>query len=224
MGCTSSATKSTLEPTSSAGEKSLVLSSSVADSMALTSVEDNHGSLVPSHHTDEFGNLVDDKNGGRVWPEDYYQARMEADEHAVQRGKYFERSKKAFEDGQKKEAKELSDQGKKHGELMEEANKRAVKVILDPQHLDTADRIDLHGLLVSEAVDATKTFVFSCIGRLSTVEIITGAGHHSDPTKGPVIKPAIVKLCKEQNWQLDAHEKNEGSFTLHVPKSSSNQL
>lgn len=181
-------------------------------------------SLIPSHHTDQFGNEIDDETGGRVWSEAYYKARNDADENAVQRGKYFERSKNAFETGNKKEAKELSDMGKKHGELMEEANKRAVNEILNPQHLSTASKIDLHGLLVAEAVEATKSYVMSCIGRLETVEIITGAGHHSDQIKGAVIKPAIVKLCKDEHWKLDSHESNEGSFTLHVPTGTPSQL
>jgi hypothetical protein len=72
-------------------------------------------SLVPAFHIDQFGNKIDDATGGRVWSEQYYQARKEAEDHAVQRGLCFEQSKVAFDEGRKKEAKDFSDDGKKHG-------------------------------------------------------------------------------------------------------------
>ena len=101
---------------------------------------------------------------------------------------------------------------------MEEANKRAVAEILTPQNLRYSDSIDLHGLLVNEAVQATKDFVKSKIGTSTkTVEVITGRGLHSDPSKGAVIKPAIVTLCKEQGWKMDTNTKNQGSFLVIIP-------
>lgn len=174
---------------------------------------------MPKHHIDQFGNKIDDVTGGRVWSEAYYRARKDADTHAKLRGECFDKSKKAFEEGNKKEAKELSDAGKQHGLQMEEANQRAVDEILKPQNLENAQKIDLHGLLVTEAVDATRKFVNAAItaGKYQTLEIITGAGHHSAKEKGPVIKPAIIEMCKEEKWQLDAAEDNEGSFILTLP-------
>eukprot|EP00042_Codosiga_hollandica_P020008 m.63400 g.63400 ORF g.63400 m.63400 type:complete len:315 (+) comp49639_c0_seq2:65-1009(+) len=176
-------------------------------------------SFVANTHIDSFGNLVDE-HGGRVWPDAYYQARKDAEEHAQSRGKCFDDSKVAFAEDRKGEAKALSDEGKKHGELMVEANKRAVQVILGPQNLASSDKIDLHGLLVQEALDATKEFVLSCVGRKQTVEVITGQGLHSDKAKGPQIKPKIIEMCKQEGWQLDADENNPGSFTVHVQQRS----
>lgn len=172
--------------------------------------------LTPEFQYDQYGNKVDVATGGRVWSEEYYRARKEADFHANQRGQCFERSKKAFEEGHKKEAKELSDEGKDHGRKMEEANSRAAEEILKPQRLETSPKIDLHGLLVAEAVDACRQFVRAAklAGNFQQLEIITGAGHHSAKEKGPVIKPAIVELCKIEKWQLQATPDNEGSFTL----------
>jgi DNA-nicking Smr family endonuclease len=167
---------------------------------------------------DSFGHVVDE-HGGRVWPDAYYAARKEAEEHAAERGNCFDASKKAFEEDRKAEAKELSDKGKKHGVQMEEANKRAAAVILGPQNLDQAGKIDLHGLLLKEAVEATRDFVKGSIGKKSTVEVITGQGIHSDKAKGPVIKPAIIDMCKEENWQIDSDPNNPGSFTVHVPSA-----
>ena len=162
-----------------------------------------------------------------MWSAAYYRARKDANYHAEQRGKCFEASKKAFEEDRKKEAKELSDEGKMHGQKMEEANKRAVDEILKPQNLDHSDRIDLHGLLVAEAVEATRNFVKNVIekgiseGKI--LSIITGAGHHSQAEKGPVIKPAIIEMCKQENWKLEADEGNEGSFTLILPATAAKE-
>jgi DNA-nicking Smr family endonuclease len=144
---------------------------------------------------------------------------QEAEECAIKRGKCFEESTKAFAEDRKDEAKTLSDEGKQHGLQMEEANKRAAAEIINPQSLSTSDKIDLHGLLVQEAIDATKDFVKSCIGKKETVQVITGQGIHSDLAKGAVIKPAIIDLCKQENWQLDAESENAGSFILHVPSA-----
>lgn len=88
---------------------------------------------------------------------------------------------------------------------------------MGPQNLKYSDKIDLHGLLVKEAVDATKEFVTYNIGRKKSVEVITGVGHHSDKNKGPMIKPAIIDLCKLEGWKLEIQEHNDGSFTLHLP-------
>ena len=64
-----------------------------------------------SYHVDQYGHRIDDKNGGRVWSEKYYKARREAEEHAKKRGECFEKSKKAFNENRKGEAKTLSDEG-----------------------------------------------------------------------------------------------------------------
>lgn len=169
-------------------------------------------------HLDSFGHAVDE-NGARVWPAAYYEARREAEHHAHERGRCYDMSKIAFSEDRHGEAKTLSDEGKKHGHLMEEANERAVACILAPQHLDKASKIDLHGLHKDEAVDATRSFVRSCIGKHNTVEVITGQGLHSDKSKGPVIKGAILDMCKKEGWQIDANEHNPGSFELIVPSS-----
>lgn len=107
--------------------------------------------------------------------------------------------------------------GKKHEALMEKANERAVHEILAPQHLKEADVIDLHGLHVTEAVLAMQQYIECQQGRRKVVEVVTGVGHHSDPRKGPVLRPAILKLCEEKGWKIEKHAHNEGSFTVFVP-------
>jgi DNA-nicking Smr family endonuclease len=182
---------------------------------------------------DGFGHQVDE-NGGRVWSAAYYAARKEADMYAVERGKCFENSKQAFSEvslkqyleqpmllirhvqqNRKAEAKTLSDEGKRHGDRMNKANEKAAAEILTPQNLTNSTSIDLHGLLVQEAVDATKSFIVSKVNSSQAVlTVVTGQGHHSDKVKGAVIKPAILQMLSENKWQFEIDEKNPGC--IHV--------
>jgi DNA-nicking Smr family endonuclease len=100
---------------------------------------------------------------------------------------------------------------------MEQANKRAVHEILAPQHLISSDMIDLHGLHATEAVLATQQYIEAQIGKRKMVEVVTGAGHHS--YKGPVLRPAILKLFQEKGWKFEKHAHNDGSFTVYLPSS-----
>jgi hypothetical protein len=76
-----------------------------------------------------------------------------------ERGELLGASKKAFEDGDKAKAKELSDKGKEAGHMMEESNKKAAEVILKHRNADKGPHyLDLHGLhLVSVATTVTIT-------------------------------------------------------------------
>ena len=167
-------------------------------------------------HLDSFGRFVDEQ-GERIWPDAYYAARKDAEEETIKRDKCLGRSKRASKEGKEADAKVFSDRGKEHRAKMEAANKRAMEIIIGPQNLAEADKIDLHGLLVQEAVEATRDFVKSSIGRLETVQVITGQGLHSDKAKGPVIKPAIISLCKKEGWKIDPQPNNAGCFIIQVP-------
>ena len=179
----------------------------------------------PPHHVDQYGHKIDNVTGGRVWSNKWYVARREAEEHAQKRAAYFQKSQEAFSSGMKKEAHELSALGKQEGLEMERCNKIAADEILLPQALDNNDTIDLHGLFVNEAVEATTSFVTAHIARLKrsaepprqkSLHIITGAGHHSDAKKGAAVKPAILGLCRQRGWRVLPDENNEGSFTVYL--------
>lgn len=178
--------------------------------------------LAPEHHTDKFGHEVDNINGGRVWSEAYYRARKEADQHYQEKHRCSEESQKAYSRGDKKEAKRLSDEAHKYTAMMDKANEVAVQEILGPQHLSTAKAIDLHGLHVHEAEEATRKFVESKMGgqqRPSTVEVIVGKGIHSDKQKGAVIRPAIEELCRKENWKVHHDDNNAGVLIISAPSS-----
>ena len=52
-----------------------------------------------------------------------------------------------------------------------------------------------------------------------TLEFITGKGLNSDPMKGPVLMPALKKLCQDQRWSV---EELDGSFRINVPDDNEN--
>ena len=146
--------------------------------------------------------------------EHFAAARKEAVMHANKRNECFKKSREAYLGGRGAEAKEFSELGKEHKAKMEAANKKAMEIVIVAQDLDEADKINLHGLYVQEAVEATRDFVKSCIGRFERVQVITGQGLHSD--KGPVIKPAIIKLCEREDWEYSL-DFNPGCLLVRVP-------
>jgi DNA-nicking Smr family endonuclease len=92
---------------------------------------------------------------------------------------------------------------------MQQHNMAAAAAILDPQRVGTdgwGSTIDLHGLFVQEAIQATNDFLNFHTSNLSlhgndmtnvSVNIITGVGHHSVDNL-PKIKPAVKKLLEDR--------------------------
>jgi DNA-nicking Smr family endonuclease len=147
----------------------------------------------------------------------YQKYRAEADEHARNRGRLFEESKAAFESGEKARAKELSDQAKEEGRLMEQASLNGARHIFKAKNKSQPHgTIDLHGLhvkeaelIVSEQLDEHKK------AHAKELKIIIGAGHHSD-ADGPKVGPAIKKLLegKEYKWAMDETNTSGGALIV----------
>jgi DNA-nicking Smr family endonuclease len=89
--------------------------------------------------------------------------RAEAKAHAQKRGEYFEQSQAAFKSGEKQRAKELSENGKKQGELMNAANKKASQLYLQCKNegRDVAE-LDLHGQFVNESLEIARSRIQLC--------------------------------------------------------------
>ena len=73
--------------------------------------------------------------------------------------------------------------------------------------------IDLHGQLVAEALQFVVERVEKLKGTGASLDIITGAGNHSDE-KGAKIKPAVVKYLGEQ--LLNYEEINNGTLRVSL--------
>ena len=140
--------------------------------------------------------------------------RDKAGEEAKKRGECFEQSKKEFETGDEAKAKTLSDEGKKHGELMQQYNKQAADAFFSAHNTgNDLYTIDLHGLFVEEALERVKAR-FDQIGRKGTLVIIWGAGNHSE---GGVrkIKPAVIEVLNAEKIPFDDDTPNHGCCTAY---------
>ena len=147
--------------------------------------------------------------------------RAEANAYGDERHRLLDAANAAYEAGEKGKAKELSEQGKEAGKRMEEMHKKAAAVIL--KHRNDGHPItylDLHGLLLAEAITAFKERVELLQKKSQTetngveciFEVIPGAGHHS---KGKaVIKPKIMEEL--DTMKLPYTHKNEGTLLVTI--------
>ncbi|EFC38003.1 predicted protein [Naegleria gruberi] len=127
----------------------------------------------------------------------------------------FENAKKAFEEGDKGLASQLSNEGKHAQSLMKQYQEESANVMYDHLNKDRPEtEIDLHG----QYVDAAMNFLKQRIEKLKSqsinqLTIIYGAGNHSDAS-GPKIKPAVLTYLKENN--LTYEEQTQGSILANI--------
>ncbi|KAL7799963.1 hypothetical protein V8C37DRAFT_363605 [Trichoderma ceciliae] len=141
-------------------------------------------------------------------------ARAEADK----RGDCFERSRRAYEDGDGARAKELSNQGKAHDAKMKEYNRQASDYIFRennaPGHVD-ADSIDLHGQFVEEAEHILEQRIRADQARGQThLHVIVGKGNHS-ANHVQKLKPKVEGLCRELGLRYTTEE-NAGRIYINL--------
>ncbi|CAM9334928.1 unnamed protein product [Ectocarpus sp. 4 AP-2014] len=162
----------------------------------------------PQHHYDE--------HGARIFP-DAIIHREEADYQAKLRSSKLAESQQAYQAGHKANAHELSVEGKKHGHLMEAANEKAAEAIIKPQKSEKTGVLDLHGLYVAEATEATASFLHfqKKAKKFREVKVITGAGHHSQGHQAK-IRPAIEKLISGMDLPYHNPPDNDGAFIVEM--------
>jgi DNA-nicking Smr family endonuclease len=130
------------------------------------------------------------------------------------------RSQEAWKKGEKSEAHTLSEEKKGWQKNKDEANRKAAKIILESQKWQTSGEIDLHGLYLDEALDATRAFLKHWSKKASgrnIVLIITGAGHHSENNKA-VIRPKVEEFLQEQRLEYESVHGN-GAFRVTLKAS-----
>ena len=127
------------------------------------------------------------------------------------------RSQEAWRKGDKKDAHNLSEEKKSWQRKQDEANRKAAELILEPQKWQISGEIDLHGLYLDEALDATKNFLKHW-KKTATVQknvlIVTGAGHHSKQQKA-VIRPKIEELLQNQGLDYESAH-GDGAFRVTI--------
>ncbi|KAK6834291.1 hypothetical protein PG987_008985 [Apiospora arundinis] len=149
---------------------------------------------------------------------EYDRLRDLAREEAQKRGQCFDKAHQAYERGDGAEAKQLSNEGKRHAAQMESYNKQASEYIFRENNATgrvADDTIDLHGQFVEEAEDILEARIRDARARGQThLHVIVGQGHHS---AGHVqkIKPRVEQVCRELGLHY-ATEDNAGRIYVDL--------
>ncbi|KAK3375369.1 hypothetical protein B0H63DRAFT_420026 [Podospora didyma] len=130
----------------------------------------------------------------------------------------FDRAHQAYENGDRAEAKELSDEGKRHQKQQDAYNKQASEYIFRENNAPgrvAEDTIDLHGQFVEEAEDILEARIRDAQARgQKHLHVIVGKGNHSDG-RVQKIKPRVEHVC--QSLGLDyATEGNQGRIYVDL--------
>jgi DNA-nicking Smr family endonuclease len=122
--------------------------------------------------------------------------RLPAEKEVQLRNKLFDDAKKAFDEGKKDVAKQLSDQAKVHGANFEKLSEVAAKGIFTEMNKGRDDyTIDFHGLQVEEAAKFLNERLDKIKNNKKPLTVITGAGNHSVGHKC-LIKPKAIEILK----------------------------
>jgi DNA-nicking Smr family endonuclease len=142
------------------------------------------------------------------------QFRGEAQKEVELRNECFEKSKKAFEEGDKELASKLSEEGKMHNEKWKQLTVEAGKNIFNEMNKNNERTvIDLHGLFVDEALGFVKERLAELKGSSVTLSVITGAGNHSEGGQA-LIKPKIIQLLTDE--KLTFQEEKNGQIDVNI--------
>ncbi|KAL8769630.1 MAG: hypothetical protein Q9209_004427 [Squamulea sp. 1 TL-2023] len=127
-------------------------------------------------------------------------------------------SRNAYERGDGAAAHELSEEGKRHGAMMEQYNKQASDLIFRENNAPgrvEGDTIDLHGQFVEEAEDILEQRIRYAQSHGEThLHVIVGKGNHSY-NHIQKIKPRVEQVCREQGLQY-ATEHNAGRIYINL--------
>ncbi|KAI0598547.1 Smr domain protein [Biscogniauxia sp. FL1348] len=149
---------------------------------------------------------------------EYDRLRDLARAEAAKRNSCFDRAHQAYERGDGAEAKELSNEGKRHAAQMDEYNKQASEYIFRENNAEgrvAADTIDLHGQFVEEAEDMLEQRIRHAQRQGQThLHVIVGKGNHS-ANHVQKLKPRVEQVCRELGLQY-ATEDNAGRIYVNL--------
>ncbi|KAL8697759.1 MAG: hypothetical protein Q9201_006946 [Fulgogasparrea decipioides] len=130
----------------------------------------------------------------------------------------MDRAHNAYERGDGAAAHQLSEEGKRHGAMMEQYNKQASDFIFRENNAIgkvDADTIDLHGQFVEEAEDILEQRIKYAQSTGQThLHVIVGKGNHSY-NHIQKIKPRIEQVCRQLGLQY-ATEHNAGRIYINL--------
>ncbi|MCJ1474387.1 hypothetical protein MMC13_003045 [Lambiella insularis] len=141
-------------------------------------------------------------------------ARQEHDK----RSSCFDRSRKAYDRGDGQAAHELSEEGKRHGQMMDQYNKQASDYIFRENNAIgrvDGDTIDLHGQYVEEAEQILESRIrYAQQNGQSHLHVIVGKGIHS-VNHIQKLKPKCEQICQELGLQYTT-EANAGRMYIDL--------
>eukprot|EP00187_Rhodella_violacea_P009946 CAMPEP_0174889592 /NCGR_PEP_ID=MMETSP0167-20121228/4800_1 /TAXON_ID=38298 /ORGANISM="Rhodella maculata, Strain CCMP736" /LENGTH=362 /DNA_ID=CAMNT_0016127031 /DNA_START=68 /DNA_END=1156 /DNA_ORIENTATION=+ len=140
--------------------------------------------------------------------------RREAERCAKERARLYDSASVIFDAAKRGEAADkdaaykMVEDGKAAGAAMEAANAKAAEAIVAFNNEGMGEmHLDLHGLKVSEALAVLQKRLDEVRGK-GELEIIPGAGHHSE--NAALIKPKVEAMLKERYVRF--HAKNAGTI------------
>ena len=143
---------------------------------------------------------------GRKWREEADRCAQMVEECAKEKDALFEKGDKR---GGHKKLVEVKEYQRK----MHEANGKAAEAIFNNRNKGKGDRyMDFHGLRKQEALDILETKMSALKGKGGDVELIPGAGHHSQGAA--VLKPAMLGFLKKEGLKYE--EQSAGVFLVHL--------
>jgi hypothetical protein len=146
--------------------------------------------------------------------------RFQASQHAQKRGELLGQSQAAYQRGDKALAKQLSEQGKAEGRLMEQCNAAAAEAYFAENNRNH-DRytMDLHGLHVDEAIAKVEARLAECQrSRQDHLVVVFGRGNHSKDHVQK-LKPAMERLIAEHHLRVAVGAPNLGCVTIEFNSS-----
>ncbi|KAI9880527.1 MAG: hypothetical protein M1830_002567 [Pleopsidium flavum] len=159
-----------------------------------------------SHPMTQLGGRAFNHDQSNDAEQEYDRLRALARQEHDKRAACFDKAHNAYSRGDGASAHTLSEQGKRHAQLMDQYNKQASDFIFREnnavERVD-GDTIDLHGQFVEEAEDMLEQRIR-----------IVGKGNHS-ANHVQKLKPRVEKVCQELGLQY-ATEDNAGRLYIDL--------
>ncbi|KAL8786143.1 MAG: hypothetical protein Q9195_008347 [Heterodermia aff. obscurata] len=172
--------------------------------------------------TTQLGGHAFNHNQSQHAEAEYDRLRTLARQEHDKRSSCMDKSHNAYQRGDGASAHELSEEGKRHGAMMEQYNKQASDYIFRENNAVgrvDGDTIDLHGQFVEEAEDILEQRIKYAQSTGQThLHVIVGKGNHS-PNHIQKIKPRVEQVCQELGLQYST-EANAGRMYINLQGGS----
>lgn len=165
--------------------------------------------------------LFDERDYNHATDNTYKNYREQASRLYDKRNECSQQSQKAYKNGDKQRAHELSVQLQQYLEQAEDYNKRAAEYVFVQNNADSeADEIDLHGLYVKEAKWILQKRISEAMRQNQRqLKVIVGKGKHSQNGVAK-LKPAIDEMCSESGLRHHIDQHNTGVMVIDLSTAS----